>query len=246
MPPATPTQFAVVASQRTGSTLLIRSLDTSPRIFCAGELFHAGPGIYHAEWQFPYRLLGSRRLSRLVSAFLMPARVTRHLHDFYRFASPDSEAVGFKLMISHARSYPSIMPYLRSRGVTFVYLLREDVFATALSYYRASLSGVFHEDRSRQDKTEHEVSADLNEFSAFLQTCRSDRESLLGLQKVFGGHVTTYERMTESWDEFGSQLGDWIGVRDLRLQRATEKLGSTGRTIRIVNEEMLRMHFGAK
>lgn len=33
------TKFIVFTTPRTGSTLLVKSLDTHPEIFCAGEIF---------------------------------------------------------------------------------------------------------------------------------------------------------------------------------------------------------------
>lgn len=235
-----PQKFAVVASQRTGSTLLIRSLDSSPDIFCAGELFHAGPGIHHPEYQFPYRLFGSRKLSRIVRSQFRRSSTQDHLRDFYAKASIGSKAVGFKLMVAHAQTFPAIMPFLRSIGVTFLYLLREDTFATALSFYKAKLSGVFHSDKPGPRTSSRDISADPDEFKALLLTCAADKSRIIELQEQFGGHLMSYEDMTGDWDRFVSRIGTILELPLLRLDRTLKRVGSEGSSMRVINEEQLR------
>jgi len=48
------TRFVILTTQRSGSTVLTRTLDEHPDIFCAGEIFHEfKTNIHHAEWYFP-------------------------------------------------------------------------------------------------------------------------------------------------------------------------------------------------
>jgi hypothetical protein len=238
-----PRQFAVVASQRTGSTLLIKSLDTSPQILCAGELFRAGPGIHHPEYQFPYRLLGSRKLARIIYARLYSGGIERHLRGFYAHAPAGVQAVGFKLMVSHAKAFPTIMPCLSSMGTTFLYLIRKDTFATALSYYKAKHSRVFHSDRLPQGSGSTNLVADESEFEELLRTRERDCEEIVEMHATFGGHLMTYEDMSADWDGFVARVGAWIGIPSLRVERSLSKLGESGGGIRIVNEDVLRDRF---
>jgi hypothetical protein len=46
--------FFILTAPRSGSTVLTRTLDQHPEIFCAGELFHPGDDIYHPEWHFRF------------------------------------------------------------------------------------------------------------------------------------------------------------------------------------------------
>ena len=243
-PPAmySPSRFVVTASQRTGSTLLVRSLDTSADIFCAGEIFHAGPGTYHPEYQFPYRLLGSRRLARIRDRMLRN-RAEAHLRSFYDRAGAGVKAVGFKLMLTHADEHPAVVPYLQACGAVFFFLYRKDSFATAISYYKARESGVYHSDRTDRQSSGPTIRADVRKFERLLMACRSDKERLISMQSTLGGHLLAYEDMIGSWNHFVGTLGRDIGVPGLDVQKSLSRLESGTRTVTIANEDELRLRF---
>ena len=48
------TKFVIFTTPRTGSTLLIKSLDAHPEILCAGELFFFKGAIYHTEYKYSF------------------------------------------------------------------------------------------------------------------------------------------------------------------------------------------------
>ena len=48
------TKFVIFTTPRTGSTLLIKSLDNHPEVLCAGEVFFFKGAIYHNEWRYPF------------------------------------------------------------------------------------------------------------------------------------------------------------------------------------------------
>lgn len=246
MNPPAQNKFVVVASQRTGSTLLVRSLDSSPDIFCAGELFHAGSGVYHGEHQFPYRLLGSRALSRLVRLHLNRRRVEEHLRLFYAHAAPRSIAIGFKLMVSQIHSFPTVMPFLMRQGTTLFYLYRNDTFDTAMSYYKAKKSGIYHSDKAGRNRTQVDITADESEFDDLVRTCQSDKDHLLNLHRRLGGHLLVYEDMTAHWDSFVASIGERIGIPGLQIRRTLSKIGGASGSVRVTNEDSLRERFAAR
>lgn len=132
------------------------------------------------------------------------------------------------------------MPSLRSLGVTLLYLFREDSFATALSYYKAKASGVFHSGSSAIDSTPRSIHADTTEFSKLLELCVADKSQVLTLHQTFGGHLMSYETMTAHWDDFVTQLGAWIGLPHLRIERTLSRVSGENAAIRVMNEHLLR------
>lgn len=237
--------FAVVASQRTGSTLLVRSLDASPRIFCAGEIFHSGGNIFHGEYRYSEPLLGSRRLGRLFDVASAGWRIRRHLEIFFARAGTGVEAAGFKLMTSHIRASSSILSSLVKHGVTLLFLHRRDSFATALSYYKAKSSGVYHSDRTAESGATRIVTADLVRFGAQLAHCERDKLALRDMHSALGGTLLAYEDMVADWNGFIENVGRAIGVDRLKIPAALEKLETTHRVI-IENEDALRREFAPR
>lgn len=175
----------------------------------------------------------------------MPGRrVESHIASFYASVGRESAAVGFKLMTTQAAAHPRLLPYLRDLGAARFFLQRRDVFATALSWYRAKVSGVYHSDRLHRQQGELELAADEGEFERVLADCRSDRERLLQLHAEFGGRLLEYEDMVSDWDAFIGDIGRDVGLPGLRLRKSLERLASRGTVLRITNEDQLRRRFG--
>jgi hypothetical protein len=236
-------KFVVLTSQRTGSTLLIRSLDSSSRIFCAGELFRRGRGIHHLEYRFPFELLGSVNLGKLCDAFASRFRIRKHLSNFYLAAGVGVEAVGFKLMVSQLRRYPAILPTAVTTGWRLLFLFREDTLAAALSYCRAKASGVFHSDKLHNVDVPPSIVVDENEFVRVLRECKSDKRELVRMHRKYGGLLIRYEDMVSNWDEFVEKLGIELGLKDLRVAKALSKLRSGVDAVHIANEQALIAKF---
>lgn len=238
-----PIPFVIVTSQRTGSTLLVRSLDASPSVYCAGELFHRGPAIHHPEFQYPYKLLGSRRLGDLRNLIRSTYGYRNHLKMFYRQAGIGSAAVGFKIMVSQIQRLPGILAFLKEQGVTRFYLYRKDSFAVALSYYKARVSGSFHASQGDRQQIHRSVTADEEQFRRLLGTCRHDGNVVCDLQRVYGGHLLMYEDMIANWDGVIELIGRDLGIRGLRAEKALARVGQESGSVSIANERELRLKF---
>jgi LPS sulfotransferase NodH len=219
-----PRRFVIVTTQRSGSTLLVQSLDSSPRIFCAGEIFHPGAKVHHREFQFPHARAGGGPLSRLLGAFGSGARIRSHLGGFYEQAGAGVEAVGFKLMVSQLRRFPAVMPTLRDSGARFLYLYRDDVDAAARSYQRARTTGVYHSNRLAGLGGRSESLPDEDEFTRIVERCRVNKQEVLRLSDAYDGAIFTYEQMTRNWDSFIAAVGAEIGIVGLRVEQALAKL----------------------
>jgi LPS sulfotransferase NodH len=236
-------RFVVFTSQRTGSTLLVRSLDSSPSITCAGELFHTGRGIHHPEFQYAHQWLGSASLGRMRDVFVGRQRVRSHLQNFYSTAGNGVAAVGFKLMLSQTRRFPAVKPALLELGVQFLYLVRSDVLATALSFCRAKATGVFHSDRAGRMPKHAQLVVSEDEFARVLRKCKSDKDELINLHQTHGGLLLQYENMVSDWDAFVETIGTELGIAGLRVSKALSRLKSGVDAAVIANERELVAKF---
>ena len=234
--------FVVITSQRTGSTLLVKSLDSSPRIFCAGELFHPGMRTLHKEFQFPFLQDDTGVVSRMISTWHLSSRVREHLGYFYSQAGPEAQAVGFKLMVSQAAAYPAIVPCLSKLGVTALFLYRRNAFDTALSYFKATVTGRFHSDGQSPTGEAVGVIVSEREFRRRFDSCQHDRNRVFKMQKSYGGRLLAYEDLVAHWDASIALVGQEIGMPELRVTKVLEKLADNG-GIEIENEELLRRRF---
>jgi LPS sulfotransferase NodH len=237
--------FVIVASQRTGSTLLVRSLDSSPKLLCAGEIFHPGERVHHLEYRFRQIKFGRGPVARLVNQFRQKKRVEKHLESFYERAGTGVSAVGFKLMISQIRTFPTITASLGDFGVVWFYLSRRSTFDAALSYFRARLSGIYHKQGVGAPHTSlrEPVNVSEEEFGRLFNKCKADKKQLAELHRNHGGRKMAYEDMIAGWDKFIATIGDDLGVPDLLVQKVLSKIGDDGSGVAISNEDTLRERF---
>ena len=138
-------RFVVLSTQRTGSTLLISSLDSHPGIFCAGEIFFPRSGSEYAINR--YARLSS--LNRVQHTFCRGRLVRRFLDEFYERTG--YAAIGFKYMYSQARHiprrYPSALKYLHEHSIPVIHNVRQNKLRVLLSRISARSSGVYRSDR---------------------------------------------------------------------------------------------------
>lgn len=232
--------FVLITSQRTGSTLLVRSLDADSRVFCAGEILYEGDGIHHPEWQFLQRPLDSRGVGRIIDALSLGIPASRHVLRFYEIAGLDAEAVGFKLMISQLRGRPAILRSIVQQRVRRLFLVRQSVLSTALSQYSARVSHIYHGNTIRDSKGPIEVEADPIVFGDLVQSCWNDRKRVLEIYKRYGGHLLSYEDLVESWEVAIAAIGRFLGVDGLRVEKALPRLSGKAQTVRFLNVDSLR------
>jgi hypothetical protein len=227
--------------------MLIKSLDSSALVLCAGEIFHTGPNIHHVEYRFPHSLAKKHAGLRFVNSIRIRGRVKRHLKWFYDTAGIGVSAVGFKLMTSQTRTFPWLMKLLCDISVSPIYLRRKDVFATAVSYYRAKATGHFHSDRNARSPASGALAIDEIEFRRILKLCVSNKRQIEELHAKHGGLLLSYEDMIKDWSAFLTTIGNRIGVEDLQVQMALAKLQpSIDSHESVVDEMALRERFSAE
>lgn len=183
---------------------------------------------------------GVAALDRLLGGRILNPRIKRHLMRYFASAGGEARAVGFKVMASQLRGRPRLLPLLAELGVTPFFLYRRDSFATALSYAKAKFTNVFHSDRAQDPPSAARIDVPAAEFGSLLQQCLRSRQELLTLHRERGGMLLAYEDMIRDWPGVIGRIGERLGLPDLRVDQALDKLGHSRERIIVANEDELR------
>ena len=130
--------FVIVGIQRTGTNLLVSSLNSHPDILCIGETFLSrGKSPY--DYGYYRKLSWERRLGHYLDR---RRQMGRYLTDLYE--TPGRAAIGFKLMQSQARRYPMVWDYLRERQVKVIRVVRCNQLKVLVSRMLVKCTGIPH------------------------------------------------------------------------------------------------------
>lgn len=145
------TRFVIFTTQRSGSTVITRTLDNHPEVFCAGEIFQTSNDIHHPEWHFSSWGIHSKshavqRLNKIINYPNLRFRSIPHIEQFYNANEKGEKARGFKLMFTHMKTAPYIWQHLKNTDTKVIVLIRKNVFKTTLSRYRKAENRVAHTD----------------------------------------------------------------------------------------------------
>lgn len=170
-------------------------------------------------------------------------RVERHLRHYYCEAGANARAIGFKVMVSQLRQFESLLPTLLALNVKLFFLYRQNSFATAISYFKAKASGVYHSDHVASVEGARKVHADVRQFRALLTKCEADKQTIFDLHSTCGGELLRYESLVNDWDRTISHIGHSLGIDELHVPIVLERLDSTSSTVIVDNEMELRRQF---
>ena len=141
------TKFVILSLPRTGSTLLSKSLNTHPEIFCEDEIFHFSFRDYFSSNQFRFLKIPifPKKINYVINYPFTYLRLTNFL-DKYFINKPGEnfKARGFKLMYYQTFYTPGIINYLKEKNIKVILLMRENTLRNALSCLRAKATGIYH------------------------------------------------------------------------------------------------------
>lgn len=141
------TKFVIFSLPRTGSTLLSKSLNRHPEIFCDDEIFHFSFRDYFSSNQFRFikiRFL-PKKINYLINYPFTYLRLKNFLDKYFTNKPNENfKARGFKLMYYQTFYMPGLTSYLKKNNIKVILLLRENILRNALSYLRARETGVYH------------------------------------------------------------------------------------------------------
>jgi hypothetical protein len=122
------TRAIILTSQRSGSTLLVSSLQSHPEVLCRGELLIAGMGM-----PTPRLLEKSRHAYKTVRLFKTGAWLsTRTMRRFYAIPGPRTHV--FKAMYNHLAPPWTLNWLLRQKDIRVIHLRRRNLLKQYVSY----------------------------------------------------------------------------------------------------------------
>ena len=225
------TKFIIFTTQRSGSTVLTKTLDEHPQVFVAGEIFHTNNEIHHPEWHFPFKnYLGKgkargilMKINKALNNFSIKERVKKHLDSFYAAKENTETARGFKLMQSQVKTNPVIWNYIKNNDVKIIVLVRKNIFETALSRYRGRTTQVYHSNNAATE--EQKLQIPVAEFTAWLNTLDETNKKLIQQTQGMNRLVLYYEDFG-NWQQILDQTFGFLSIDTLKIPPALQKVGA--------------------
>ncbi len=220
------THFIIFTTQRSGSTVLTRTLDEHPEIFCAGELFHEINNIHHPEWHFPSWGLSEknktlRKFDKIINAPNLRFRAVPHIKKFFNVTERSEKARGFKLMITHMRTMPYLWNYLKANDTKVIVLIRKNIFQTALSRLRKDQTRVPHSAGVIAENKKFRMPP--IKLLKHLKDLDKSNDELLNYTEGMNRIVLYYEDFGQ-WNQMLDKVFTFLQVSPLTLQPVLSKI----------------------
>jgi hypothetical protein len=222
------TRFIIFTTQRSGSTVLTRTLDEHPEIFCAGELFQTSEEMYHPEWHFSSWGLNSKshavqRLNKVINYPNLRFRSIPHTKKFYATNEKGERARGFKLMFTHIKTAPRLWEYLKQTNTKVIVLVRNNVFKTTLSRYRKAENRVAHTFEANESSIRFYVPGEnlVNQMRELERVNNSLIKFSDGMQRI----VIKYEDFND-WDNLMYKVQTFLNVTPIVVKPVLKKVGA--------------------
>ncbi|MBS1729233.1 MAG: sulfotransferase [Bacteroidetes bacterium] len=219
------TKFVIITLPRSGSTVLVKTLDHHPEIYCAGELFYFSGNIYHTENQFPFwkiKNLGNK-INYVINFPNVWFRLKRFMNAFYLNQDPKFIAVGYKMMYQHILYMPGIMTYLKKNHVKVILLTRNDLLRNALSDMRARESGIYHREPGGQHNPDKKLHVNLELLSEKMKETKRWADKLHQVVKGMDILEIDYADFGD-WTAMTGKIFNFLGVSNINLRPASERL----------------------
>jgi len=222
------TKFVIFTTQRSGSTVLTRTLDEHPEIFCAGELFQTSNDIHHPEWHFASWGITSnsftvQRFNKIVNYPNLRLRSIPHIEKFFSANAKGEKARGFKLMFTQIKTAPHLWQYLKDSDTKIIVLIRRNVFKTTLSRYRKAQNRVAHTNAAQAPKINFHVPGQklINQMRELERVNKNLEQFSEGMNRL----VIYYEDFRE-WNELMNKVQQFLSVTPVEMKPVLEKVGA--------------------
>jgi sulfotransferase family protein len=235
------TKFVILTLPRTGSTLLSKSLNKHPEIFCDDEIFHFSFRNYFSPDQFHFlkiRFL-SKKLNYIINYPFIYLRLNRFLKKYFTNKRGENfKARGFKLMYYQTLYMPGLIDYLKRNNIKIILLLRKNIFRNALSDMRARKTGVYH--RKENEKAVSglpKLNVDVTVLKNKMNQIIHQNKKLVRITENMNYMKIWYEDFAD-WNNTMNKIFDFLDVSQSDVSAAAKKLNpdSAGDMIANFNE----------
>lgn len=221
-------RFIIFTTQRSGSTVLTRTLDEHPEIFCAGEIFQTSDDIHHPEWHFASWGINSKNhsiqgLNTILNYPNVRFRSVPHLQKFYAASEKGEKIRGFKLMFTQIKAAPQIWNYIKENDIKVIVLIRKNVFKTNLSRYRKAENRVAHTANAEASKINFHVPGE--QLIAQMRKVEAVNKKLEKFTEGMNRLVIYYEDFFD-WDNVMTKVQHFLNVTPLGMKPVLNKVGA--------------------
>jgi len=222
------TKFIIFTLPRTGSTLLSKSLNKHPEIFCDDEIFHFSFRDYFSANQFRFIKIPflPKKLNYLINYPFILARIPGFLNKYFTNKKGENfKARGFKLMYYQTFYTPGLIKYLKKNDIKVILLLRENIFRNALSDLRARSTGIYHnqEDNEEERAVLSKLNVDTNVLKARMDNIVHQNKKLEDIVHDMDYIKIRYEDFTD-WDGTMNKISDFLHVSRQPVKAGAKKL----------------------
>jgi len=222
------TKFIIFTTQRSGSTVLTRTLDEHPEIFCAGELFQTSEEMHHPEWHFASWGLNStshtmQRLNKIINYPNVRFRSIPHIKKFYAANEKGEKARGFKLMFTQIKTAPHLWEYLKQTNTKVIVLVRNNVFKTTLSRYRKAENRVAHTVSIEAPSIQFYVPGE--KLVAQMRELERVNKNLSRFTEGMQRLVINYEDFSD-WNSLMQKVQIFLNVTPIPMKPVLQKVGA--------------------
>ena len=222
------TKFIIFTLPRTGSTLLSKSLNKHPEIFCDDEIFHFSFRDYFSPNQFKFLKIPflPKKINYVMNLPATYFRLPSFLKKYFTNKKGENfKARGFKLMYYQTLYMPGLVDYLKKNNIKVILLLRENILRNALSDLRARSTGIYH----HQDNNEEQRSG-LSKLNVEIDALKNKMDDIVRQNKQLENIVSDMDYIKiryedfEDWDVTMNKISDFLKVSRQPVKAGAKKL----------------------
>ena len=221
------TRFIVLTKPRTGSNLLVNSLQSHPDMKVFGELFRGG-------------------VDDAVKADILNSVEDYFQSRIFKQYGRGIKAVGFKIFYHHPvyDHTGKVWQYLLGMDdLKVIHLRRENILKALVSMKIATNTDVWKESNESKDMVYKRVALTVDECRNYFDQTRKWEEE--ASEKFANNPLLelTYEELTSDYQMQMQSIQEFLDVEPIELQPKTAKQNPEALSELILNYEELKMHF---
>jgi len=208
-------RFVVVADRRTGTSLLLDTINSHPEVECVKRAFGLEKHVKnptpdrHSGGYFLYR---TRSLGHRLRHFTdRGASIAGFLEEDVFGSRQHLSAPGFRLLYGAARKYPEITDWILENELKVVHLTRENLLKRLISEKTAPLHKMHHPREGTEIRTV-KVTLDPEETLKTLEQTAAEVEAMHERFARLGPLHVVYEELSANREHETHRALDFLGV----------------------------------
>ena len=221
------TRFIVLTKARTGSNLLVNSLQSHPDMKVFGELFRGG-------------------VDDAVKALILNSAEDYFQNHVFKQYGRGIKAVGFKMFYKHPvydRAGKVWRYLLNMDDLKVIHLRRKNILRALVSMKIAKKTDIWKESNESRDMLSKRVELTVDECRDYFEQTRKWEDDA---NEKFADNPRmelTYEELTSDYQIQMRSIQEFLDVDPIKLQPMTAKQNPEALSELIVNYEELKKHF---